>query len=56
MTHRQEAARETRRKIIEAGLALVRSGGFGAVSVGAALPRSRHVLREEPDILSTLRP
>ena len=35
MTHRQEAARETRRKIIEAGLALVRSGGFGAVSVEA---------------------
>ena len=35
MTHRQEAARETRRKIVEAGLALVRSGGFGAVSVEA---------------------
>lgn len=34
-THRQEAARETRRKIAEAGLALVRSGGFGAVSVEA---------------------
>ena len=35
MTHRQEVARETRRKIIEAGLALVRSGGFGAASVEA---------------------
>ena len=35
MTQRQEAARETRRKIIEAGLALVRSGGFGAASVEA---------------------
>ena len=35
MTQRQEAARETRRKIMEAGLALVRSGGFEAVSVEA---------------------
>ncbi len=35
MTQRQEAARETRRKIVEAGLALVRSGGFEAVSVEA---------------------
>ena len=34
-TQRQQAARETRRKIVEAGLALVKSGGFGAVSVEA---------------------
>ena len=35
MTQRQEAARETRRKIMEAGLALVRSGGFAEASVEA---------------------
>ena len=35
MTHRQEAARETRRKIIGAGRALVEGGGFAAASVDA---------------------
>ena len=35
MTQRQQAARETRRKIVEAGFALVRSGGFAEASVEA---------------------
>ena len=35
MTQRQKAARETRRKIVEAGVALVRSGGFAEASVEA---------------------
>ena len=35
MTQRQKAARETRRKIVEAGFALVRSGGFAEASVEA---------------------
>lgn len=34
-TKRQQAARETRRKILETALALVREGGFEAVSVDA---------------------
>lgn len=34
-THRQQAARETHRKITEAGLALVRRGGFAGASVEA---------------------
>ena len=34
-TQRQQAARETRRKITEEGLALVRRGGFAAASVEA---------------------